>query len=54
MGNHGLAILDYTEVIRLNPSGADAFHNRAISHSAMGNHGLADQDARRARELERR
>jgi TonB family protein len=48
------AIADYTEAIRLDPTFADAFHNRGVARSAKGDFDAAIRDYSRAIELDPR
>jgi Flp pilus assembly protein TadD len=50
-GDFDAAITDYTEAIRLNPEDPDAYYNRGVAHSQLGNKSQAAADHQKAREL---
>lgn len=45
---HELAIIDYTEAIRLSPNYSDAYNNRGISYAIKGDYDRAIEDYNRA------
>ncbi|RMG70207.1 MAG: tetratricopeptide repeat protein, partial [Chloroflexi bacterium] len=52
LGNHELAIQDYTEAIRLRPDYAYAYNNRGVTYNDLGDHQRAIQDYDRAIHLD--
>ena len=47
-GEYESGIMDFTQVIRLDPNNADAFLNRGVGHERMGNYAQAISDATQA------
>jgi Flp pilus assembly protein TadD len=49
--DHGRAIADYTQAIKLDPKDANAYFGRGLAYDSLGDYKSATKDARKACEL---